>query len=471
MKKDRPGDPRLGAIGGSYGGGYQFLGAFEELRLQGKPVFDALAPEITWHDLAQSLAPSGVVRTEWALALSAASLPSDALPPTVYKALVEGAALGTLPDGSVPGTENLAGVLREERPALARPPRPPARHPGAVRPGHDRHPLPAPAGAGATGTRRSPEGPQEEHLRRLQRRPRAARRSCPQGVNVTSDPCSQQLAGGDFEALTMRFFDEQLKRQGDRPHGYGKMHLATPGSSCLTVRRRPRRHGVPDRHGRARRRPPARRWPPDRRRADRGRRLALRHRQGDLARPGHPGLLRPGRRHQRRSTPSWCRTTCCRCARSTPVTGQAPRSRCRRWPSRCPRGSRCSCSPPRSATPSSAWAAAPPGLITLDGHGGQPPRRDALSYVPSEGMLGADSLTARCPAACAWPSAPSRRRGPARRPTPRRSVDRQRVPQTSDGVRGERAAAAAARAARRRTPGRRCGLPGRARASPSSSSR
>ena len=32
VKKDRPGDPRLGAIGGSYGGGYQFLGAFEELR-------------------------------------------------------------------------------------------------------------------------------------------------------------------------------------------------------------------------------------------------------------------------------------------------------------------------------------------------------------------------------------------------------------------------------------------------------
>ena len=51
VKKDRPGDPRLGAIGGSYGGGYQFLGAFEELRLHGRPIFDALAPEITWHDL------------------------------------------------------------------------------------------------------------------------------------------------------------------------------------------------------------------------------------------------------------------------------------------------------------------------------------------------------------------------------------------------------------------------------------
>ena len=65
-------------------------------------VFDALAPEITWNDLNDSLAPDGVVRTEWALALSAASVPSDALPRNVYKALVEGAATGQWPDGMVP---------------------------------------------------------------------------------------------------------------------------------------------------------------------------------------------------------------------------------------------------------------------------------------------------------------------------------------------------------------------------------
>src|SRR5919112_6494815 len=34
VRQDGPGDPRLAAIGGSYGGGYQFLGAFEELRLR-----------------------------------------------------------------------------------------------------------------------------------------------------------------------------------------------------------------------------------------------------------------------------------------------------------------------------------------------------------------------------------------------------------------------------------------------------
>ena len=41
-----------------YGGGYQFVGAFTELRV-GQPGFDALAPEITWWDLKESLAPAG----------------------------------------------------------------------------------------------------------------------------------------------------------------------------------------------------------------------------------------------------------------------------------------------------------------------------------------------------------------------------------------------------------------------------
>ena len=116
VQQDGPGDPRLGAIGGSYGGGYQFLGAFESLRTKGKPVFDALAPEITWFDLTESLAPEGVVRTEWALALSAAALPSDSLPPNVYKALVEGTATGEWPDGSIPGTENLVEFFKKNGP-------------------------------------------------------------------------------------------------------------------------------------------------------------------------------------------------------------------------------------------------------------------------------------------------------------------------------------------------------------------
>ena len=117
VQQDAPGDPRMGAIGGSYGGGYQFLAAFEELRQQGKPVLDALAPEITWNDLSRSLAPEGVVRTEWAAALAAASVPSRALPIKVYKALVEGATTGSWPDGSIPGTEDMQTFFAKNGPA------------------------------------------------------------------------------------------------------------------------------------------------------------------------------------------------------------------------------------------------------------------------------------------------------------------------------------------------------------------
>jgi ABC-2 type transport system ATP-binding protein len=235
VKKDRRGDPRLGAIGGSYGGGFQFLGAFEEIRVKGRPVFDALAPEITWHDLSESLAPEGVVRTEWALALSAAALPTDALPPKIYKALVEGAATGTWPDGSVPGTENLVEFFAKNGP----------RH--HVRQGR-RITVPVLLGQGMTDTL----FPAEQGVRnwRLALGKKARKRSIfvgyngghvlpsvyPQGINVTSDPCSEKLAGGSFEALTLRFFDEQLKGRKTGLKGYGRLHLGTRGSSCVRVR-------------------------------------------------------------------------------------------------------------------------------------------------------------------------------------------------------------------------------------------
>jgi hypothetical protein len=57
----------------------------------------------------------------------------------------------------------------------------------------------------------------------------------PQGVEVTSDPCSKDLAGEDFEALSLRFFDEQLKHKKTGLTGYGQLHLATAGSKCITV--------------------------------------------------------------------------------------------------------------------------------------------------------------------------------------------------------------------------------------------
>ena len=60
---DGPGDPRVGAIGGSYGGAYQNLTAAVDDRL------DALVPTATWFSLAQSLGPNNVIKKGYATGL------------------------------------------------------------------------------------------------------------------------------------------------------------------------------------------------------------------------------------------------------------------------------------------------------------------------------------------------------------------------------------------------------------------
>src|SRR4051812_49356040 len=52
VERDAPGDPRLGMIGGSYGGQIQFAIAGLDRRL------DAIVPQITWNDLSYSLTPN-----------------------------------------------------------------------------------------------------------------------------------------------------------------------------------------------------------------------------------------------------------------------------------------------------------------------------------------------------------------------------------------------------------------------------
>jgi hypothetical protein len=65
IRLDRPGDPRVGMIGGSYGGQVQFAVAGIDHRV------DALIPLITWNDLGYALAPNnggtgpGVHKKEW----------------------------------------------------------------------------------------------------------------------------------------------------------------------------------------------------------------------------------------------------------------------------------------------------------------------------------------------------------------------------------------------------------------------
>src|SRR3954447_20837906 len=79
--KDGPGDPRVGMIGGSYGGQIQFAIAGLDRRM------DAIVPQITWNDLSYSLTPNntdfasgvtyrtpGVAKSDWPVLFTALGL-------------------------------------------------------------------------------------------------------------------------------------------------------------------------------------------------------------------------------------------------------------------------------------------------------------------------------------------------------------------------------------------------------------
>jgi ABC-2 type transport system ATP-binding protein len=233
VQQDGPGDPHMGAIGGSYGGGYQFVGAFSEIADRHKQVFDALAPEITWWDLKQSLAPQGVAKTEWDTALSAAG--ANALPPEVLEGLGVAAATGQWPDGTVPGVPDLDAFFAHNGPAW--------------QVGQGRQiDVPVLFRQGITDEL----FPLEQGLHNFAKAltPRARARSIfvgyngghvlpnvyPSSVQPSGDPCSAELTGGkDFTALTIAFFDHALKRKKSTVGGYGQYHLATAAGACTTT--------------------------------------------------------------------------------------------------------------------------------------------------------------------------------------------------------------------------------------------
>ena len=168
----------------------------------------------------------------------AAGLPTQALSPAVYQALVQGAATGFWPDGSlpVPGTRTCSSSSRRT-----------VRSTTCRKVGASTSPCSwarAPPTRCSTSSRAWTTG-----ARAITRK--ARRHSIfvgyngghvlpavyPPGVDVTSDPCSQKLAGGDFATLALRFMNENLKRRDTGLKGYGKLHLATPASTCTTVER------------------------------------------------------------------------------------------------------------------------------------------------------------------------------------------------------------------------------------------
>ena len=114
-----PNDPVLGAIGGSYGGGYQTMTTLDEIADEGRTRMNALAPEITWYDLPESLAPQGVPRTAWTALLYAAG--ARMLPPYVHQGQAWGTTTGQWPDGTLfgqaaPGVPNLDAEFHEHGP-------------------------------------------------------------------------------------------------------------------------------------------------------------------------------------------------------------------------------------------------------------------------------------------------------------------------------------------------------------------
>ncbi len=59
VELDAPGDPRMGMVGGSYGGGIQLVAAAIDCRV------DAIVPTIAWHSLVTSLDKADTVKTGW----------------------------------------------------------------------------------------------------------------------------------------------------------------------------------------------------------------------------------------------------------------------------------------------------------------------------------------------------------------------------------------------------------------------
>lgn len=108
---DEDGDPRIGALGGSYGGGYQLLTAAFDERL------DAIAPEITWNSLPQSLAPQFAPKSAWIDILYASGHARANLHESIDQGYAWVQATNTFPDGSEPGEPDFLTPFTRSSPA------------------------------------------------------------------------------------------------------------------------------------------------------------------------------------------------------------------------------------------------------------------------------------------------------------------------------------------------------------------
>ncbi|HEX8206755.1 MAG TPA: CocE/NonD family hydrolase, partial [Solirubrobacteraceae bacterium] len=232
-------DPTLFAMGGSYGGGYQFVAAFTELRDLGYTRLNALAPEITWYDLSQSLAPSKVVRTAWVTLLYGAGAPM--LPEYVHQAFAYGATTGQWPDGTVPGIPDMHAEFFEHGPS------------GHVAAGRKLD-IPVLFGQGLSDNLFN----FNEAWKNLERAltPGARARSLvvgyngghalpnvlPMGTAGPGDTCS---GTGGFSELRRKFFSAALVGKGTNTLLPAKYNLSTTTGTCVRTERVDVRKGYP----------------------------------------------------------------------------------------------------------------------------------------------------------------------------------------------------------------------------------
>ena len=91
---DVPGNPRLGMVGGSYGGGIQYVTAATDCRV------DAIAPIIAWNSLVTSLGKAGTPKAGWSGILMAAAA-GGRVAPQVTKANEDQLATGRVSKRSI----------------------------------------------------------------------------------------------------------------------------------------------------------------------------------------------------------------------------------------------------------------------------------------------------------------------------------------------------------------------------------
>ncbi|MEU4193924.1 CocE/NonD family hydrolase [Kribbella sp. NPDC026611] len=231
VTQQRPGDPLIGAIGGSYGGGYQFAGAFTELRDRGRTRFDALAPEITWWDLKQSLAPAEAARTLWLSILFAGG--GTHLPPAVSAGFVTLIATGAWPAGKA--GRDLTAFFAHNGPAW---------HVAQGR----KLDIPVLLGQGISDNLFNLNQGLANFDRALTAQARAKSlfigyngghtlpAVVPPGFATPGDPCSIALGSPDFSGLAIRFMKLRLLGSRTGLSGFGTYHLSTANGRCLTQR-------------------------------------------------------------------------------------------------------------------------------------------------------------------------------------------------------------------------------------------